>query len=63
MSDRDVRRETADEIASALETRMEAVTAHGKGLRGEEFWLHAGMVRGLKQASELATKIGRRDPA
>lgn len=63
MTDRDVRRDTADEIASLLETRSEQVTAHSKGLRGDEFWLAVGMARGLSQAAVLAAKTGRRDPA
>ena len=63
MTDRDVRRETADEIASALDDRSDHITSRSKGLEDGEFWLYVGMARGFKQAAEIATKLGRKDPS
>jgi hypothetical protein len=63
VTDRDVRRETADEIAAALEDRSDQITARSKGLQGDEFWVHVGLARGFKQAAEVAAKLGRKDPS
>lgn len=62
MTDRDVRRETADEIASALEDRADRATAASKGLTGEQFWACVGLARGLKLAADRAAQIGRKEP-
>lgn len=60
MSDQDIRREMADEIASALESRADEITVRSKGLSGEELWLHVGLARGFKQAADMAARIGRK---
>lgn len=61
MSDRDTRREMADTIASALESRADIITTRSAGLTGDEFCLHVGLARGFKQAAEMAAKLGRED--
>lgn len=61
MTDRDARREMADEIASALETRADLISTRSKGVGGDEFWVHVGLARGFKLAAEVAAKMGRAD--
>jgi hypothetical protein len=63
VTDRDIRRETADEIASALEDRADQITARSKGLTGDEFWVHVGLARGFKLAADKAAQIGRKEPS
>jgi hypothetical protein len=60
VTDQDVRRETADEIASALESQADLILARIEGLADEDRWLNVALARGYKRASELATQIGRR---
>ena len=60
-TDRDLRREVADEIASVLETRADEITTRSKGLRGDEFWVHVGLARGYHLAAEKAAQIGRKE--
>lgn len=63
MTDRDVRREVADEIASVLETKADECAARGIGQSGGEMMATLARADGFRRAAEIATKIGRRESA
>jgi alpha-galactosidase/6-phospho-beta-glucosidase family protein len=56
VTDQDVRRQMADEIASELQTRAEEINFRSRGLPHEEWLLHVGMARGLERAAELGRR-------
>lgn len=60
MTDRDVRREVADEIASVLETKADECATHGTDQWGGELMATLARADGFRRAAEIATKIGRK---